>query len=313
MKTSSHETESLVQVFFAVVATIRAAELDTLSKEPSDVERTGHDVRVLIGNVVFHSGFLVDGQFNALVDGASQAFVVLGSILVVGVVFGVVDVVYVASPGWLAKSASYSHTHNAGRCTFWSVTAQTIRGHFELARSVAECKEAQNAQKQTDSLCRDGLDGSDIDGLGVVAQPIAKVDSGNHELVEFLAASRSGQCDLEKRICDVTVAPCDTRHQSDNETPTGETGRIDLQFWPETLEMLAMLPAPKAWVGLAKRTRRIIPHRRGVILKDMAGLLWQWRAKLFSPWSLAWKTKIARRKGGRGNELADRLRLSRHW
>lgn len=101
METSTHETESLVQVFFAVVAPIRTAKLDTLSEEPPDVERTGHDVRVLIGNIVFHSGLLVDGQFNTLVNGGSQASVVLASIFIVGVVFGVVNVVYIAK---LAKS-----------------------------------------------------------------------------------------------------------------------------------------------------------------------------------------------------------------
>lgn len=158
---------------------------------------------------------------------------------------------------------------SASRLAFWSVATQTVRGNFELVRSVAECEKAQNAQKQTDSLGRHGLDGAHIDGLGVIAQPVAKVDTRNHQLVEFLAASSASQCDLEKRICDITVAPCcGCQSEADSQQKQWASA---LQFWPSTLEIPAMLPAPKAWVGLAKRQRRIIPHRRGVILKrDMA-------------------------------------------
>lgn len=57
-------------------------------------------------------------------------------------------------------------------------------------------------------------------------------------------------------------------------------GSEGLQFWPSTFEIPAMLPAPKAWVGLAKRTSRIMPHRRGVIFKvGMMLILWALAAR----------------------------------
>lgn len=96
MKTGTHEAESLVEIFLAFALSVAAAQLDTLSKEFSDMQRTGHDVDILVGNVIFQSSLLVNGQLHALVNGASQASVILAGILVVRVVLGVVNVVCIA-------------------------------------------------------------------------------------------------------------------------------------------------------------------------------------------------------------------------
>ena len=42
---------------------------------------------------------------------------------------------------------------------------------------------------------------------------------------------------------------------------------IDLQFWPSTLEMEAMLPAPKAAAGPAKLSRTMRPMRKAGVPK----------------------------------------------
>lgn len=94
MEASAQETKCLVEVLLAIILAIATSQFDTLGKKPSDVECAGHDVRVLVGNVVLHSGLFVNGQLHTFVNRSPQASVVLASILVVGVVLGIVDMVY---------------------------------------------------------------------------------------------------------------------------------------------------------------------------------------------------------------------------
>jgi len=70
---------------------------------------------------------------------------------------------------------------------FRSVATKAIAGDLELLGSVAEAHEAEHPEEDADSLCRDHLDSADIDGLGVVAQPVAKVDTLDIHLAELLA------------------------------------------------------------------------------------------------------------------------------
>ena len=143
-----------------------------------------HDISTLVGNVVLHASLLINGQLNTLVDGPSQAAVVLAGVHVVRIILGVVDVVLRA------------------------VAAEPVRSDLKLAGAVAEAEEAEHAKQQADGLCRDGLDGTDVDGLAVVSQPVAKVDTGDHHLVELLAAHGAGHQDLEQGIFNVAMTPC---------------------------------------------------------------------------------------------------------
>lgn len=94
MKTGSHEPKSLVQILLVVVAAVSSTKLDALSKEAANVNSTGHDIEVLVCNVVLHASLLVDGQLDALVDGSSQTLVIVTGIDIVSVVLGVVNVVW---------------------------------------------------------------------------------------------------------------------------------------------------------------------------------------------------------------------------
>lgn len=168
------------------------------------------------------------------------------------------------------KKRKRKRKQKAGQHTLWSVTAQPLSGNFELAGPITKGEEAKNAQEKTDGLGRNGFDSSNIDGLGVVAEPVTKVGSRHHELVELLATCTPGHCYLKEGVRYITVAPC-CSHQLDvglERWKMGGGSGPGSQFWPSILEMPAILPAPKAWAGLAKRIRRIIPHRRGVILKE---------------------------------------------
>jgi hypothetical protein len=93
VESGAHQSERLVQVFLPVITLVPSAELNTFGEKASDMESTCHDVDVLIGDVILHACLFINGQLDALVDRPSQATVILTSILVVGVVLGVVNVV----------------------------------------------------------------------------------------------------------------------------------------------------------------------------------------------------------------------------
>ena len=103
--------------------------------------RSGNS-NLLARNIVFHATALIDCQFDALIDGATEAAVVLGSIKVIGVVLWVVDVV------------------------FGAVAAKAFSGDFELAGAVAESHETEDPEENADGLGGDVLDGADINSLG---------------------------------------------------------------------------------------------------------------------------------------------------
>lgn len=183
VKTSAHETKRLVEIGLVVVVLVAAAELDAAGKEGSDVLGRSHDVIRLGGNVALHSAALVNGELGLLVDGASEAVVVLGGVDIVGIVLGVVDVVLGA------------------------VAADAVGGDLELAGAVAKGHEAEDAEEQADGLGGDGLDGADVDGLGVVAEPVAKVNAGDHDFAKLFAVEGLGHGNGEEGILNVTVTP----------------------------------------------------------------------------------------------------------
>lgn len=76
---------------------------------------------------------------------------------------------------------------------FGSVTPEAIAGDLEFLSSVAKAHEAEHPKEDADSLCRNHLDSADIDGLGVVAQPVAKVDTLDIHLAELLASLTADQ------------------------------------------------------------------------------------------------------------------------
>lgn len=78
-----------------------------------------------------------------------------------------------------------------------AVAAKSLGSDLEFSGTVAEAQEAENAEQQSDSLGGDGLHSSDINGLRIVAQPVAKVDAGNHNLVKFLASNALGHSQRE--------------------------------------------------------------------------------------------------------------------
>lgn len=87
-----------------------------------------------------------------------------------------------------------------------AVASQSLLGNLKLLGSIAKAQEAQDPQKNPDSLCRHHLHGADIDGLGVVTKPIAKVDPLHVHLAKLLARTgRDEQC--QKGVLDISMTP----------------------------------------------------------------------------------------------------------
>lgn len=108
------------------------------------------------------------------------------------------------------------------------VASETIGGNFKLASPISikisiriyiynkslskeinlpEGHKTKNPQQNPNSLGADVLDSSDVYGLTIVTQPVAKVHALNVELREFASTSGAGHSQGEEDIFDVTMAP----------------------------------------------------------------------------------------------------------
>jgi hypothetical protein len=173
------------------------------------MQSASHDVNTLIGDVVLHSRLRVNSKLNSLVYRATETAVVLSSIDVVGVVFGVVDVI------------------------LGTIAAQALGSDLELTATIAKRQKAEHAEEKTDGLRRDRLDGTDVNGLGVVAKPVTEVYAGNHHLVELLASHGTSHDKLEKGVLDITMTPCwftniTVRSRSDCQFPSQQSGELTI-------------------------------------------------------------------------------------
>lgn len=183
MKAGSHQPECFVEILLVLSVLVAAAELDAASEQAADVLARGHNAGPLIGDVVLHARLRINAQFTTLVDGGSQASIILASIFVLGIILWVVDVV------------------------FRAVATEALGSDLELAGAIAKGEEAEDAEEEADGLSRDRLDGANINSLGVVTQPVAEVGSGDGHLVEFLAIPGAGHGERQEGIFNIAVAP----------------------------------------------------------------------------------------------------------
>lgn len=184
VKASSQKAKGLVEILLSPSVLVIATKLDASAKKISHVLSGSHDIGPFVRNVIFHARLGIDGQLSRFINGPSKAAVILPSILVVGVVFGVVNVI------------------------FRAIAPKTVSSNLEFARTIAKGQETENAKEESDGFGRDRLDSADVDGLRIVSEPVAKVNSRDHDLVEFLMlhGTSHGQC--EEGIFDITVSPC---------------------------------------------------------------------------------------------------------
>jgi hypothetical protein len=84
------------------------------------------------------------------------------------------------------------------------IDSQTVSSDLKFSSGIAKRHEGEDPDQYTDCLSLDALESADIDGLGVVAEPVAKVDALDHHRVP-LVASQTG--DSGEHIFDIAMAP----------------------------------------------------------------------------------------------------------
>ena len=130
---------------------------------------------------------------------------------------------------------------------FRTVATKSVCSDLELPSAVAKGHKPKNPQQDANSFSRDIFDRADINRLGIISQPVSKIDSGNHQLVEFLSTGSSGHQKREESVFDISMAPCLLS------VLIWRFVRGILQFNPSTFATLAMFPAPKACAPFAKK------------------------------------------------------------
>jgi hypothetical protein len=91
---------------------------------------------------------------------------------------------------------------------FGPIAPKSLRRDFEFSSSVAKSDEGETPEQDTNGFSRELLQATNIDSLGVVTEPVAKVNSLDVELLKLLAAA-GGYNQLQKSIFNVAVAIVD--------------------------------------------------------------------------------------------------------
>lgn len=141
VKTGSHQSKTLIEFLFSSAILVVATKLDAAREEIPYVLGRCHNTGAIICDVVLHTRLGIDRELAVLIDRATEATVILLGVLVIGIVLGVVNVV------------------------FGSVAAQAVSSDLKFARAITESQETENAKEKANGFGGNGLDGADIDGL----------------------------------------------------------------------------------------------------------------------------------------------------
>jgi hypothetical protein len=128
--------------------------------------------------------------------------VVLPGIDVVGVVFGIVDVLF----GAVTSKPLACDLKFAGTCDVVLTAAVYLAEMISL--TISKAHEPKHPEQKPDSIGADILDSANIDSLRVVTKPVAKVDTLDIKLGELLVAAddASGQ-ESKKSVFDIAMTP----------------------------------------------------------------------------------------------------------
>ena len=112
------------------------------------------------------------------------------------------------------------------------VAAEAIPGDLKFLGAVAEAHETQDPKNDTNGFGADVFDGAHVDGLAIIAQPVAKVNSLHVQLAEFLASCSTGHKDVEQGVLDVSMAPIRTLDAGDGRCNLGQSRRLMVMGFP---------------------------------------------------------------------------------
>ena len=162
---SAKKAERLPLVVLVVLT--RSAELDGTDEVVLDEAGGSVKLAALGGDVVLHTIALVNLEL-ARVKGAPELVVVGHDSRVASLVVGVAS--------WVVNVLDSE------------VVPETLRSDLKLAGGIAKLEEAKHGDNVDDASGGEDLECRDIDGLGHVTQPVAKIDAGDVGLGELLAA-----------------------------------------------------------------------------------------------------------------------------
>ena len=196
------QTQRLEEVLVILGVLVLASQVDGLSEKVPDKSGRGCNANIFRGDVVLHAIALINGQLPPLVDRTTKSPVVLSSIDVVGVVFRVVDVLFRA----VTSKPLACDLEFAGACNVALTPAAFITEMVAL--TISEANEPKHPEQKPDSIGTDILDSANIDSLGVITKPVAKVDTLDIELGELLvAADDAGSQESEESVFDIAMTP----------------------------------------------------------------------------------------------------------
>lgn len=131
---------------------VEAAEMNAAGKAVADVSGTGRPLPRLVGDVVLHAGAGINLGLDGH-DGPTEARVELLSVDSLGVAQGVVNVL------------------------LGTVDTEAVAGDLELIGGIAKGHEGENPYNDAQGLGIDALEGTDVEGLGIITEEVAEVDS----------------------------------------------------------------------------------------------------------------------------------------
>jgi hypothetical protein len=94
MVSCSKETESFIKIVLVVSAFILASKLDAAPIKIANHSSRSSDSTILGSNVHLETGSFVDGKLSTFVDWATETWIVLPSVQVVGIVLGIINVLF---------------------------------------------------------------------------------------------------------------------------------------------------------------------------------------------------------------------------
>jgi hypothetical protein len=90
----SKETESFVEIILVVIAFVLASKLDAAPIEVANHTSRSCNSTILRSNVDLETSSFVDSKLTAFVNWGAEAWIVLSGVHVVGIVLGIVNVLF---------------------------------------------------------------------------------------------------------------------------------------------------------------------------------------------------------------------------
>jgi len=180
--------------------------VDTTSEAESQVAGAGSPTSALVRDIILHAGAWVDFQLPR-VNKATQPLVIFARILTIGIAKRIVNVLLGSIDakaffgdlellGGVAMRQEREHPNLKG------VSALACAGRWAV---VPSSMAPPVTHKNPDGRGIDTLQAADVNSLGVVSQPVAKVDTGDHGRSPFLAAQ---ECKRRKDVLDIYMRCC---------------------------------------------------------------------------------------------------------